>query len=393
MNLSEWHGLIKECRGLLKSKDEWEALAESTRKDYKQKAAALNGRLPSQAATCKRTYYAQRAAYLHMETQKIRTTLNALDKWTKANGGGQLVGHQPAAYFDQVRALGLDHMIENFRTVATAEPFSGARRGVDQSTHGKRAVGRLPKNWKTKLLGGVPKSSKYRAHVAVMALCGCRPSEFENSVMVEKIDDDTYRFTIGGMKTGERTKNGKTYTTGQAMRELTISRVSDLDKHGQVNPEFIILEKALAGKTYVELTAKATAIRDVVIHASEKAFPDLKNRPTAYSFRHAFASELKASNGEHSEQTAAALGHACTKTQQGYGYSKSGRGGFTCKAQASAEIRKTHTVRNSAKVKPLANVTNSATPMPVPNKPKAPMPPVPRGFQIPKKFTPPTPKS
>ncbi len=70
MNLSEWHGLIKECRGLLKSKDEWAALAESTRKDYKQKATALNGRLPSQAATCKRTYYTQRAAYLHMETQK-----------------------------------------------------------------------------------------------------------------------------------------------------------------------------------------------------------------------------------------------------------------------------------------------------------------------------------
>jgi integrase len=393
MNLNEWHGLIKECRGLLKSKDEWAALAESTRKDYKQKAAALNGRLPSQAATCKRTYYAQRAAYLHMETQKIRTALNTLDKWTKANGGGQLVGHQPAAYFDQVRALDLDHLIDNFRTVATAGPFSGARRGVDQSTHGKRAVGRLPKNWKTKLLGGVPKTSKYRAHVAVMALCGCRPSEFENSVMVEKIDDDTYRFTIGGMKTGERTKNGKTYTTGQAMRELTISRVSDLDKHGQVNPEFIILEKALAGKKYAELTAKATAIRDVVIHASEKAFPDLKNRPTAYSFRHAFASELKASNSEHSEQTAAALGHACTKTQQGYGYSKSGRGGFTCKAKATAEIRKTHTVRNSAKVKPLTNVTNCATPMPAPNKPKAPMPPVPRAFQIPKAFKTPTPKS
>ena len=107
MNLSEWHGLIKECRGLLKSKDEWAALAESTRKDYKQKAAALNGRLPSQAATCKRTYYTQRAAYLHIETQKIRAALNTLDKWTKANGSAQVVAHQPAAYFDQVREFGL----------------------------------------------------------------------------------------------------------------------------------------------------------------------------------------------------------------------------------------------------------------------------------------------
>lgn len=82
-----------------------------------------------------------------------------------------------------------------------------------------------------------------------MALCGCRPSEFENTVIVEKLNDDTYLFTIGGMKTGQRTKNGKTYTTGQTIRELTISRGNNLDKHGHVNPEFLILDKALDGKT------------------------------------------------------------------------------------------------------------------------------------------------
>ena len=366
MNLSEWHERIKECRGLLKSKDEWAALAENTRRDYKQKAAALNGRLPSQAASCKRSYYAQRAAYLHMESQKVRTALNTLDKWTKANGGSQEVAHQPTAYFDQVRALGLDHMIENFRTVATAGPFSGARRGVEQSTHGKRAVGRLPASWKTKLLGGVPKNSKYRAHVAAMALCGCRPSEFEDGVTVTRIDENTFEFTIAGKKTGQRTKNGKTYTTGQSLRVLTISRLDDLDKKGQVNPEFIILDKALAGKKYVELTANATAIRDVVIHASEKAFPNLKNRPTAYSFRHAFASELKASNGEDSDATAAALGHASTKTQQAYGYAKSSSDGMSCKANDSGHLASTEWGRVIG-IDNLQKLVRLAGPYPTPN--------------------------
>jgi integrase len=95
------------------------------------------------------------------------------------------------------------------------------------------------------------------------------------------------------------------------------------------------------------LKAKATAIRDVVIRASEKAFPDLKNKPTAYSFRHDFASQLKAANGEDSVITAAALGHASTKTQGCYGYVKSGRsGGVVCRqATASDPIRTPRTSR------------------------------------------------
>src|SRR5574343_73713 len=104
--LLELRAKVATIRPMLMSTTDWAALCESTQREYQQKHVALMGRLPMDAAKCKRSYY------------------------------------------------------------------------------GKRAVGRLPKQWKTTLLGAVPKSSKYRAHVVAMAVCGCRPAEFENGVLV-----------------------------------------------------------------------------------------------------------------------------------------------------------------------------------------------------------------
>lgn len=381
--LLELRAQVATIRPMLKSTTDWAALSETTQRDYQQKHAALMGRLPMDAAKCKRSYYGMRAAYLHMESRALRSDLNTLDKWTKqamAANGNTIDGIEQAC-IDELKRLGIDKRIVNYQAVVSSGMFMGPSRGTQQDTHGKRAVGRLPKQWKTTLLGAVPKRSKYRAHVIAMAVCGCRPAEFENGVLVKKVDQDTYEFTIAGKKTGTRQKNGKTFTTGQSLRVLTISRLDFLDKHGQVRPEFIAMEKVMKGKNAMELMGKATAIRDAVIHASEKAFPDLDNRPTAYSFRHAFASELKAANGEDSADTAAALGHASTKTQQGYGYAKSGGGGLTCKAKASDPIRTPHKTRKQAMTK---KTKGKLATMPSPNAPKAKMPSPSGIFKIPK---------
>lgn len=383
MGINELRAIITSARLMMKSPTEWKALSDATRRDYEQRHAALHGRLPMEAATCKRSYYVMKAAFMHMESRALRSCLNELDKWSKVaaqKNGGTLEGIV-REYMAELHRLGIHERFKRLEAVAKAGPFMGSAKGTIQSTHGKRAVGKLPPHWKTKLLGAVPKASKYRAHVAAMALCGCRPAEFENGVVVRKVDKDTYEFTIAGKKTGQRTKDGKTFTTGQGLRILTISRMDDLDKHGQVRPEFIALDKAMKGKNYMELMAKATAIRDTVISASEKAFPDLNNKPTAYSFRHAFASELKAANGEDSDETAAALGHASTKTQQGYGYAKSGGGGLTCKAKASDPIRTPHKTRKQAMTK--KTKIKLAT-MPSPNAPKAKMPSPSDIFKIPR---------
>ncbi len=343
--LKVWRDQVQAVRTDLKTPDEWKALSAQTRTDYAKKFEALGGRLPSDVAKCKKSYYVLRAAYLHGQSRAIRKNLNALDKWTKENDGADLFKSAAGvrSYMDQVRALGLDTQLGQFRAFKAVGAFSGAALGVEQPQHGKRKLGALPWHWKTKLLGAVPRESKYRLHVAAMAMCGCRPSEFEGrGVLVEKVDEDTYTFKVYGKKTGERSKNGKTFTTGQTERVITITRTDTVDKQGRVNPEFLMLDRAMRGKDFVELNAKATAIRDVVIHASERVFPHLANKPTAYSFRHAFASNLKAQNGVDSRDTAAALGHASTKTQGCYGYGRSGGGGLACKASASDPIRTPH---------------------------------------------------
>lgn len=353
-NFKDWYADIKAVRDLLKTNAEWNALNPTSQHDYEKKFAKLGDRLPADTAQCKKSYYTLRAAYLHCQARAIRKNLNLLDKWLVAQGGLSGLKERPSDYFVKVKALGLEKQFSAYRAVTNAKTFDGSNKGVLQPTHSKRAVGRLPLGWKTKLLGSVPRTSKYKLHIAAMSMCGCRPSEFENGVLVTKINEDTYKFEIEGKKTGERTKNGKTFTTGQSIRTITISRTDYLDKHGYAIPDFFVLDRAMKGQTSVELMAKATAIRDVVINASNKAFPDLANKPTAYSFRHAFASDLKGMNGIDSEETAAALGHASTKTQGCYGYGKSGGGGFACKSEAADRIRTPHLSREASLKKSVA---------------------------------------
>ncbi len=349
--LTKWRDFVQTVRADLKQPDEWKRLSAVSQRDYAAKFAMLGDRLPAQVAKCKKSYYVLRAAFLHGQSRAIRAELNTLDKWLKENGGTDVLKTSDGirAFLDQARALSVGQRHRQIQAVHAVKAFNGASHGVAQPSHGKRKLGALPWHWKTKLLGGVPKASQYRVHVAAMAMCGCRPSEFEGGgVSVEKVDADTYRFHIAGKKTGTREKNGKTFTTGQTLRTITVHRTDMVDKFGRINPEFIVLDRALNGKTYLELSAKATAIRDVVIHASEKAFPHLKNKPTAYSFRHAFASNLKAQNGVDSVDTAAALGHASTKTQGCYGYGRSGGGGLACTATASDRIRTPHVSREAS---------------------------------------------
>jgi integrase len=350
--LTNWRDLIKTIRADLKQPDEWKRLSEVSQRDYTAKFAMLGDRLPADVAQCKKSYYVLRAAFLHGQSRAIRSELNTLDKWVKENGGTTALTTSEGirAFLDHAHGLSIVQRHQRIQAVNAVKTFDGASRGLSQPSHGKRKLGALPWNWKTKLLGGVPKTSQYRAHVAAMAMCGCRPSEFaDGGVSVTKVDEDTYQFHIAGKKTGMRTPSkGSAYSTGQTLRTVTVTRTDTVDKFGRINPEFIVLERAMKGKTYLELSAKATAIRDVVIHASEKMFPDLKNKPTAYSFRHAFASNLKAQNGVDSVDTAAALGHASTKTQGCYGYGRSGGGGLACTATASDRIRTPHLSRKVA---------------------------------------------
>jgi hypothetical protein len=187
--LTKWRDFVQTVRADLKQPDEWRRLSAVSQRDYTAKFTMLGDRLPAEVAKCKKSYYVLRAAFLHGQSRAIRAELNTLDKWLKENGGTDILKTSDGirAFLDQTRALNIGQRHRQIQAVNAVKAFHGASQGVAQPSHGKRKLGALPWDWKTKLLGGVPKSSQYRIHVAAMAMCGCRPSEFEGEgVSVEK---------------------------------------------------------------------------------------------------------------------------------------------------------------------------------------------------------------
>lgn len=176
-------------------------------------------------------------------------------------------------------------------------------------------------DWRVDFINFASKS-KFIDYIKIMAACGCRPADIQNGVFVEQ-NGQTTIFTINGAKCKEGSKE-KNNGTGQEFRILTFDSNHPLMK--MISP----------GK----YQAKAKGISDSTAHFGKK-FPESKedNPVSAYTFRHAAATDFKAS-GFSAEEISAALGHQSTRTKSKYGYS--GKGSVNLKllsVKATSEVR------------------------------------------------------
>lgn len=73
---------------------------------------------------------------------------------------------------------------------------------------------------------------------------------------------------------------------------------------------------------------KMKNVQDNMATLVRKVFPRRNRRPTLYTFRHQYGSNIKA-GGFSKEATAYLLGHQSTRTQENYGHIQSGRRGET----------------------------------------------------------------
>lgn len=179
--------------------------------------------------------------------------------------------------------------------ISTTTAISSPNKSKVQVKKSKRKSLRgLPKNWR-ETLAIVSQNSKYSNQILIMILCGCRPAELQLGIKVIRTPTQL-EFHINGAKLSN------TNLSGQPMRIITI----DIN-----NPIFGNLKSG----TYF---AKANAIEDAVSHFGLKVVKRTKNKISAYSLRHAFASDLKAS-GFNSTQVSAGLGHQSTITKSTYG--------------------------------------------------------------------------
>jgi hypothetical protein len=210
-----------------------------------------------------------------------------------------------------------ENVIQIFKIVKKVEAIAiqnqkDYKQGKDPKTGEKIPNGQVKKtkrtslrhlgpDWREKLIAASI-GSMYEKEIRVMAICGCRPDEMEKGVTVKRLTN-TIEITIKGSKCSEKTN------TGQAWRTLTFDANHPL------------IEDVTTGN----YQAKAHSIGDAVSHFGKKISNNKKHPISAYSFRHAAASNFKAS-GLSVEEIAAALGHRSTVTMSFYGSKSSGSG-------------------------------------------------------------------
>lgn len=174
-------------------------------------------------------------------------------------------------------------------------------RQVRQSKR-KSLVG-LESDWRQKLLKAV-EGSKYAKQIQLMMVCGCRPVEMAKGIQVER-DNGVFRITIQGAKISDWTAGG------QEIRVLDIA---------EDHPLLVGLESG-------DYQASARGIENAVEHFALKLWPFRKEKVSAYTLRHAAATDFK-SGGLSRQEVAAALGHQSIATMSHYGTSNRTKGGL-----------------------------------------------------------------
>lgn len=169
--------------------------------------------------------------------------------------------------------------------------------GVKKSKRG--SLSKLPENWRELFIAGT--SGIHRDWLLVLSAAGVRPAEIANGIEIEPHSNGVILKILGAKTTA---------TTGQPIREI------------QVANEFGS-ELAEGGKRVIN-AKNGNAVSQYICRRSRLIFPNHPNKISAYSFRHQFAADLKASQLT-SLQISAALGHTAEFTKQHYGHKSQSR--------------------------------------------------------------------
>ena len=258
---------------------------DRTRQHYK-KTADLYFDRPEEAlgTVSKATYYARKAALIFVAAERMVAAIKVKDLLNALKSARVL--RRFFTYTDGPTALAAG---------STCPIISKARVGKRKSLRG------LPLDWRVQMVNAA--SSTCREWVLLLAVAGVRPEEIAKGIKVEPIE--------GGV-------------------QLTIKGAKIDRGHGQ--PERIIaVDGSLAlllaeGGPRTTQTTSANAVSIAAGRLGRKVFGERRSHlVSAYSFRHQFASDLKAS-GLDGVTVSAILGHGVDDTKNQYGSTKQARG-------------------------------------------------------------------
>ena len=176
----------------------------------------------------------------------------------------------------------------------------------------KRNIKKLNEDFRENILEyAISHNLKCANALVALYATGCRPDEIETGIKVNfDSKNNKLSFKIIGSKLNYQQKRGI------RIREVTVKIT---DKNLQYYKSIIdIFEKNPQAYDLKIKTESAKAFSGYITKISKKLWPRKKYHASAYSFRHAKATELK--NSDKSDiEIAQIMGHASTRAQQSYG--------------------------------------------------------------------------
>lgn len=206
---------------------------------------------------------------------------------------------------------------------------TGETRFDEPADGGKRQQGRLPKDWRARIFETVQarkktKPGKLPEAVAALWCTGCRPAELEAGVTYMRLDGNLV-MRIKGAKTGV-IDNGETIADrGIEWRALVI------DPALHPGARYLYDLAGPEDKTPRKISYDKNSIRSRVNELGREVVSKLKDPPSIspYSFRHAFASDLKSCDQLTDVQRSQAMGHLSVESLESYGRRRRGGGGVS----------------------------------------------------------------
>jgi integrase len=293
------------------------AVSEATKQqygnDFKLMVERGSGQFhPEEGTQSKRTFYRRRAAATFCCQRLLGWGLAEQDKAQKAGDWGKVVQLVGSLEF----ALSILERYPPQKTAGDALK-AGAVCPIEdpKPRHSKRqGLAHLPADWRQRMWEIIPSASKYRAAIAVLQLAGARPSELEGGVEVFAEYDGSLRVAIHGTKRGVDVRHGR------ETRIITIANDT---------PAAMWLWKTCMerdGFIAVRIVSPRR-LADEVTRLGRRLWPRKKDTVSPYSYRHAFAADVKTQFPDDWDTIAAALGHSVPETQRLYGRAQQSRGG------------------------------------------------------------------
>lgn len=294
---------VRDAREMVKG---WKptTVSPDTRNRYAKLTNRMErtGKQPEQMAGTPAAFRSYRAAAVFKARSEIKAGLSDRDKTARA-------GDQAAKAQSEIRISAAMAILDRYppgtgdprKDMLTPSRYQGAAYS-DRSTGKKNALASRPADWRDRVWQEI--NPRDRDAVAVMALTGARPAELEKGIKVRSTPEGlTCR--IQGAKLGDN--------RGQQERTITLTKAE-----AKKSAEGRHLMRIREGTERTAQVGSANALTQRLERAGVRAGIH-GEKVSAYDYRHAFSSRMKADDRFTPADRATALGQQVERSAEAYG--------------------------------------------------------------------------